>query len=115
MSLLEVENLSAYYITHAYGVQRDVRAVDNITFSMEENEIVGLAGESGCGKSTLIKVLLAIIKPPLRVLSGQVNYSYDGKKFNLLTLERTTKKGPVGRYILYSPRLYEHSEPGEEN
>ncbi len=104
MSLLEVENLSAYYITHAYGVQRDVRAVDNITFSMEENEIVGLAGESGCGKSTLIKVLLAIIKPPLRVLSGQVNYSYDDKKFNLLTLEGKQLRRVQWEDISYIPQ-----------
>lgn len=104
MSLLEVKGLSAYYITHVYGVERDVKVVDNITFSLEENEIMGLAGESGCGKSTLLKVLLSMIKPPLRVLSGEVNYSYDNKHFNLLNLDKKQLREVQWEDISYIPQ-----------
>ena len=104
MSLLEVKGLSAYYITHVYGVQRDVKAVDNLTFSVEENEIMGLAGESGCGKSTLLKVLLAMVKPPLRILKGEVNYSYDDKNYNLLTLEKDKLRKVQWEDISYIPQ-----------
>ena len=46
---LSVTNLKVYYRT----VRGDVRAVDDVTFSVADGEIMGLAGESGCGKSSL--------------------------------------------------------------
>lgn len=104
MALLQIKDLSAYYITHVFGVKRDVKAVDNISLSIEENEIMGLAGESGCGKSTLLKVLLAMVKPPLRVLKGEVNYSYNDKNFNLLTLEKDKLRKVQWEDISYIPQ-----------
>ena len=58
-NVVEVNNLKAFYITNAYGIQRTVQAVDDISLSIKEGEIYGLAGESGCGKSSLMKVLLS--------------------------------------------------------
>ncbi len=104
MALLEIKDLSAYYITHVFGVKRDVKAVDNLTFSVEENEIMGLAGESGCGKSTLLKVLLSMVKPPLKVLKGEVKYSYDSKNFNLLTLDENRLRKVQWEDISYIPQ-----------
>jgi peptide/nickel transport system ATP-binding protein len=46
---LAVSGLKVYYRT----VRGDVRAVDDVTFSIADGEIMGLAGESGCGKSSL--------------------------------------------------------------
>jgi peptide/nickel transport system ATP-binding protein len=46
---LRVEGLKIYYRT-LYG---DVKAVDNVSFTVGDGEIMGIAGESGCGKSTL--------------------------------------------------------------
>jgi len=56
-TIVDVNNLKAYYKTDAYGVQRTVQAVDNVTLKIQEGEVYGIAGESGCGKSTLLKVL----------------------------------------------------------
>ena len=47
MPLLEVENLKTYF----YGDDAVVKAVDGISYNIEEGETVALVGESGCGKS----------------------------------------------------------------
>jgi peptide/nickel transport system ATP-binding protein len=74
VSLLQVENLRAHYLTDVYGIKREVRAVDGVSFQVEENSIFGIAGESGCGKTSLIKVLSATAVPPLTVRGGRVVY-----------------------------------------
>ncbi|MDR1420475.1 MAG: ABC transporter ATP-binding protein [Treponema sp.] len=76
MTLLNVENLKAYYKTEMYGISRLVKAVDDVSLTLESNEIYGVAGESSCGKTTLIKVLSGTIKPPLKVHEGSVKYHF---------------------------------------
>jgi ABC-type glutathione transport system ATPase component len=49
--LLAVERLKAYYRTQLFGVDREVRAVDDVSFKINRNEIYGLAGESSSGLS----------------------------------------------------------------
>jgi peptide/nickel transport system ATP-binding protein len=71
--LLEVQNLRVEYLTP----DRDVRAVDNVSFNVQPGEIVGLAGESGCGKSTTAHAILRILRPPAEITGGRVLFQGD--------------------------------------
>ena len=66
--LLDVRGLS----THFPSDRGIVRAVDDVSFWIRPGEAVGLVGESGSGKSTVLRSLLGLIKPPGRVVSGEV-------------------------------------------
>jgi len=66
--LLEVKNLKTYYFT----LKGMVKAVDNVSLSLEKGESLGIAGESGCGKSTLAYSLLNLVPPPGRIVGGKV-------------------------------------------
>lgn len=66
--MLDVRNLQVEYRT-ARGA---VRAVDDVSFSIEPGEIFGLAGESGSGKSTIAHALMRILHPPALITGGQV-------------------------------------------
>lgn len=84
MALLELRDLRAYYQTEVYGISRTVRAVDDVSLTLQPNEIYGVAGESSCGKTTLIKVISGTIKAPLRVESGSVVYNFGVSKVDML-------------------------------
>jgi len=67
--LLEVNDLVTEFKTDG-GI---VRAVDGVSYYIDEGEIVGLVGESGCGKSaTQLSILQLIPTPPGRIVSGEV-------------------------------------------
>jgi oligopeptide/dipeptide ABC transporter ATP-binding protein len=64
--LLEVRNLKKYYPVNAGLLSRhigDIKAVDDVSFNLDQGEIIGLVGESGCGKSTLGKTILRLEEP----------------------------------------------------
>jgi ABC-2 type transport system ATP-binding protein len=52
---LQIDSLSKSY--------NDVKAVDNISFTIKKNEIIGLLGPNGCGKTTTIGMILGLLKP----------------------------------------------------
>ncbi|HEY3847317.1 MAG TPA: ABC transporter ATP-binding protein [Acetobacteraceae bacterium] len=71
--LLEVRELRKFFPI-AKGLRRrvtgHVRAVDNVSFTVEEGETLGLVGESGCGKTTTARCILRAIEPS----GGQILY-----------------------------------------
>jgi peptide/nickel transport system ATP-binding protein len=66
--LLEVKNLRTHFPTRA-GL---VRAVDGVSFHLDEGELLGLVGESGCGKSITALSLMRLIGPPGRIAGGEI-------------------------------------------
>ncbi|QQG48946.1 MAG: ABC transporter ATP-binding protein [archaeon] len=66
--ILRVDDLHTYFFTEA-GV---VKAVDGVSFTLNEDEPLGLVGESGSGKSVTAQSILGIVPRPGKVLSGQV-------------------------------------------
>ena len=67
--LLQVRDLKTYFFTDD-GV---VKAVDGISYDVEQGETLGLVGESGCGKSvSALSVLRLISSPPGKIVGGEV-------------------------------------------
>lgn len=68
MVLLEVRDLS----THYFLKESRVRAVDNVSFTVERGKMLGLAGESGCGKTTVALSLIRMLPTAGRIVNGEV-------------------------------------------
>ncbi len=75
MEILRVENLIK---TYGKG-EAEVKAVDNVSFSVEKGEFVAIVGASGSGKSTLLHLIGGVDRPT----SG--NIYIDGKNINAMT------------------------------
>ena len=65
-TLIEVRGLEVEY--------GRVRAVDGIDLTIGTGEILGLAGESGCGKSTVANAIMQILRPPARIVGGNIRF-----------------------------------------
>lgn len=59
MKLIKIKNLTKNYHTKA----KEIQAIDNISFDINDSEIVSIIGPSGCGKSTLLNILTNLDKP----------------------------------------------------
>ena len=101
MSVLVVEGLRAYYRTSAFGVPRDVRAVDDVSLAVEAGEIYGLAGESSSGKTTLIKTIAAATQPPLEVLAGSVTFNFPSGAIDMQRAGRSQLAAIRWRHLSY--------------
>lgn len=70
-ALLEVKNLHTSFFTPS----GEVKAVNGVSYHVDENEVVAFVGESGCGKSvTQMSVMQLIQTPPGKIVSGEVIY-----------------------------------------
>jgi len=70
MALLEVENLQTHFRTPD-GVNR---AVDGVSFAVEEGETLAIVGESGCGKSVTASSILRLIQEPPGRIAGSIRF-----------------------------------------
>jgi oligopeptide/dipeptide ABC transporter ATP-binding protein len=69
--LIEVKNLKKYFYQGGapFKKKEAVKALDDVSFYIKRNEILGLVGESGCGKTTCGKVILRLINPTAGTIS----------------------------------------------
>jgi branched-chain amino acid transport system ATP-binding protein len=100
--LLEVRNLTVYYDT--------VLALDDISFNINEGEIVAMIGPNGAGKSTALKAICGLVKPK----SGEILFG--GENINGKQPYQLVEKGlclvPEGRRVFPSMTVLENLEMG---
>lgn len=105
-TLLDVKNLRTQFFTYD-GV---VKAVDGVSYELEEGETLGLVGESGCGKSvSALSVMRLIPDPPGKIVSGEILFEGEdilnvdmedmrnirGAKISMVFQEPMTSLNPV--------------------
>ena len=65
---LEIKNLHTSFFTE----KGELKAVDDVSLTVPAGSIVGIVGESGCGKSVTARSVMGLLKPPGRIVSGQI-------------------------------------------
>ena len=100
--LLEAKNLTVHYGT--------VQALDQVSFGVDEDEIVAMIGPNGAGKSTALNTVCGLVKPT----SGEIRFQ--GEIINGVRPEVLVKKGmclvPEGRRVFYTMTVLENLEMG---
>ena len=84
-TLVDVQHLSRFFYLTGGLLQRrigEIKAVNDVSFSISKGETLGVVGESGCGKSTLARLVLSLIRPT----SGQI--LFDGQDINSMGKNR---------------------------
>jgi len=89
--LLEVNKINSVFPSG----DKIVRAVNDVSFTLNEGEILGIVGESGCGKSTMLLSLLRLIRYPGKVESGEIRFR--GK--DLLQMNNSQMRALRGKEI----------------
>ena len=90
--LLEVRDLQTFFFTQE-GV---VKAVDGVSYDLEEGETLAIVGESGCGKTvSALSIMRLVPEPPGRIVGGQI--LFDGE--DLLGLHEPRMRRVRGRQI----------------
>ena len=98
--LLQVENLKKYYSlkTGTFSTKKGfVKAVDDISFTLEAGQTLGIVGESGCGKSTMGRSVIRLIEPT----AGKI--TLDGQDFTNLKGEELKQARRKMKLIFQDP------------
>jgi len=121
LPLLEVDSLTVDYRTR----RGDIRAVNNVSFTLEKGETLGLVGESGSGKSTLGLSVIRLVPPPGAIIGGFIRIngkdilsfseeemrSIRGKKVALVFQDPMTSLNPVKKIGAHFVELIRTHEP----
>lgn len=95
--LLRVRNLKTYYNSEAILGGKPVKAVDGVSFDINQGETLGLVGESGCGKTTLGRTLVQLETPT----SGEIRY--EGTDITTLSKKELKKWRSNVQMVLQDP------------
>ncbi|KQR49459.1 ABC transporter ATP-binding protein [Microbacterium sp. Leaf161] len=80
--------LTARNVSIEYEVDPPVKAVRNVSLTLNRGEILGLAGESGCGKTTLAYGMNRLLKAPALMTSGEIVFhDRDGHDIDIVALD----------------------------
>lgn len=122
--LLQVKNLHTHFLVEG----REAHAVDDVSFDIHEDEMLGIVGESGSGKSvTSLSIMRLIPDPPGKIASGEIIFgdrdllklSYEemrkvrGKDIAMIFQEPMTSLNPVftiGMQVMESVRFHENMD-----
>jgi len=96
MSLLEIEHLSTVFNTES-GL---VKAVEDVSLTVDKGSVLGLVGESGCGKSISALSILRLIPPPGEIVRGKI--VFDGT--DLVPLPQSKMQHVRGNQIALIPQ-----------
>src|SRR3989442_6106671 len=72
-SLLQVSDLETHYVS--FRGERVVKAVDRVSFALEEGETLGIVGESGCGKTTTCLSIVRLLPPASPIVRGHIDFA----------------------------------------
>ncbi|EKD60192.1 MAG: hypothetical protein ACD_54C00898G0002 [uncultured bacterium] len=100
-TLVRVDGLKMYFPIYSGILRRhtgDVKAVDGVSFDIQQGETLGLVGESGCGKSTVGRALLRLYEPT----AGSV--VIEGEDIATLSPEALRKKRPTMQMVFQDPQ-----------
>jgi len=101
-TLLEVQNLKQYFPVRAGFKKLILKAVDDVSFTVNKGETLGLVGESGCGKTTVGRTLLHLYEPT----AGKV--FFDGEeitKKNITQMRKQMQMVFQDPYSSLNPRM----------
>jgi oligopeptide/dipeptide ABC transporter ATP-binding protein len=84
--LLEVKNLKvSFFLTEG-----TIHAVNGVNFNIERGKTLGIVGESGCGKSVTARAILNMVRPPGRIVEGEILY-HGGSPVDIARLDSNSQ------------------------
>ena len=112
--LLQVSDLQTHYVT--FGGERIVKAVDGVSFTLQEGETLGVVGEIGCGKTTTCQSIVGLLPAAARIVGGSIELHGPGADDDEPARDapcprRPDRDDPAGPDGLAEPAV-QHLSPG---